>query len=121
MPASEFESDVHQIPVLSTTFASHAMPGVPPPSRWDLAARSVPESCGAAHALSSAAVPLEDGVARTFLQRIAREAQARVIQEAQTDEEIATLKKKIDICFKTKRPNLVQAINLISLQQYLFH
>ena len=36
------------------------------------------------------------------------------IQEAQTDEEIATLKKKIDICFKTKRPNLVQAINLLT-------
>lgn len=35
------------------------------------------------------------------------------IQEAKTDEEIALLKKKIDICFKQKRPNLVQAINLL--------
>lgn len=33
------------------------------------------------------------------------------IQAAQTPEEIATLKKKIDICFKIKRPNLVQALN----------
>jgi hypothetical protein len=35
------------------------------------------------------------------------------IQEATTDEEIAQLKKKIDICFKVKRPKLVQAINLL--------
>lgn len=34
------------------------------------------------------------------------------IQAAQSDSEIADLKKKIDICFKTKRPRLVQAINL---------
>jgi hypothetical protein len=30
---------------------------------------------------------------------------------ATTDEEIASLKKKIDICFKQKRPAYVQAIN----------
>jgi hypothetical protein len=30
---------------------------------------------------------------------------------AKTDEEIANLKKKIDICFKQKRPQYVQAIN----------
>lgn len=35
------------------------------------------------------------------------------IQEAKTDEEIADLKRKIDICFKSKRPKLVQAINLL--------
>lgn len=35
------------------------------------------------------------------------------IQEAKTDSEIAELKKKIDICFKIKRPRLVQAINLL--------
>lgn len=35
------------------------------------------------------------------------------IQEAKTDTEIAELKRKIDICFKTKRPKLVQAINLL--------
>ena len=33
------------------------------------------------------------------------------IQEAKTDTEIASLKKKIDICFKVKRPRFVQAIN----------
>jgi len=35
------------------------------------------------------------------------------IQEATTDQEIAELKRKIDICFKVKRPKLVQAINLL--------
>jgi hypothetical protein len=30
---------------------------------------------------------------------------------AKTDEEISSLKKKIDICFKQKRPQYVQAIN----------
>lgn len=35
------------------------------------------------------------------------------IQEAKTNDEIAELKKKIDICFKTKRPKLVQAINIM--------
>ena len=35
------------------------------------------------------------------------------IQESETDEEIANLKRKIDICFKSKRPKLVQAINLL--------
>jgi hypothetical protein len=30
---------------------------------------------------------------------------------ANSDEEIASLKKKIDICFKKKRPQYVQAIN----------
>lgn len=35
------------------------------------------------------------------------------IQEAKTDSEIAELKKKIDICFKVKRPRLVQAVNLM--------
>jgi len=34
------------------------------------------------------------------------------IQQAQSDQEIADIKKKIDICFKIKRPRLVQAINL---------
>lgn len=32
-------------------------------------------------------------------------------QEATTDEELGSLKKKIDICFKQKRPKLVQAVN----------
>ena len=35
------------------------------------------------------------------------------IQEATTNDEIAELKKKIDICFKVKRPRLVQAVNLL--------
>lgn len=35
------------------------------------------------------------------------------IQEAKSNDEIAELKKKIDICFKVKRPKLVQAINLM--------
>jgi len=35
------------------------------------------------------------------------------IQAAETDAEIADLKKKIDICFKVKRPRLVQAVNLL--------
>jgi hypothetical protein len=35
------------------------------------------------------------------------------IQEAKTDEEIAELKRKCDICFKVKRPKYVQAINLL--------
>lgn len=34
------------------------------------------------------------------------------IQAAESDSEIAELKRKIDICFKQKRPRLVQAINL---------
>lgn len=33
------------------------------------------------------------------------------ISEAKTDTEIAELKRKIDICFKIKRPKYVQAIN----------
>lgn len=33
------------------------------------------------------------------------------IQVAKTDEEIANLKRKIDICFKVKRPKYVEAIN----------
>ena len=33
------------------------------------------------------------------------------IQAAATDEEIAELKRKCDICFKVKRPKYVQAIN----------
>ena len=32
-------------------------------------------------------------------------------QEAKTDDELGALKRKIDICFKHKRPKLVQAIN----------
>lgn len=35
------------------------------------------------------------------------------IQETKIPMEIASLKKKIDICFKVKRPKLVQAINLL--------
>jgi hypothetical protein len=35
------------------------------------------------------------------------------IQEATTDAEVAELKRKIDICFKSKRPKLVQAINAL--------
>ena len=34
-------------------------------------------------------------------------------QEATTDEELGLLKRKIDICFKQKRPRLVQAIKTI--------
>jgi hypothetical protein len=33
------------------------------------------------------------------------------ISDANTDSEIAELKRKIDICFKVKRPKYVQAIN----------
>ena len=33
------------------------------------------------------------------------------ISDAKTDFEIANLKKKIDICFKSKRPKYVEAIN----------
>jgi hypothetical protein len=33
------------------------------------------------------------------------------ISNANTNEEIAILKKKIDICFKIKRPKYVEAIN----------
>ena len=33
------------------------------------------------------------------------------ISSAETDSEIAELKRKIDICFKIKRPKYVQAIN----------
>lgn len=35
------------------------------------------------------------------------------IQEAKNNDEIADLKKKIDICFKQKRPKLVQALNIL--------
>lgn len=35
------------------------------------------------------------------------------IQAATSNEEIAELKRKIDICFKVKRPKLVQAINIM--------
>lgn len=35
------------------------------------------------------------------------------IQAATSDEEIAELKRKCDICFKVKRPKYVQAINRI--------
>lgn len=35
------------------------------------------------------------------------------ISSAKTDEEIAEIKRKIDICFKVKRPKFVQAINLM--------
>lgn len=35
------------------------------------------------------------------------------IQAATSNDHIAELKKKIDICFKSKRPKLVQAINLL--------
>lgn len=35
------------------------------------------------------------------------------IQAATSDSEIAELKRKIDICFKLKRPRLVQAVNLL--------
>lgn len=33
------------------------------------------------------------------------------IQQAKTDSEVAELKRKIDICFKVKRPRYVEAIN----------
>lgn len=36
-----------------------------------------------------------------------------LINASTTDEELADLKRKIDICFKIKRPRLVQAINLL--------
>lgn len=36
-----------------------------------------------------------------------------LINTSTTDEELADLKRKIDICFKQKRPKLVQAINLL--------
>lgn len=35
------------------------------------------------------------------------------MREAKTDEEIAAIKKKCDICFKVKRPRYVEAINLM--------
>jgi hypothetical protein len=34
-------------------------------------------------------------------------------QSANTDEEVANLKRKVDICFKVKRPKFVQAVNLL--------
>jgi len=34
------------------------------------------------------------------------------MQQATTDSELAELKRKVDICFKVKRPKLVEAINL---------
>lgn len=36
-----------------------------------------------------------------------------MINASTTDEELADLKRKIDICFKIKRPRLVQALNLL--------
>jgi len=36
-----------------------------------------------------------------------------LINASTTDEDLAELKRKIDICFKIKRPRLVQAINLL--------
>lgn len=33
------------------------------------------------------------------------------MQEAKTDEELADLKRKVDVCFKIKRPKLVAALN----------
>lgn len=33
------------------------------------------------------------------------------MQSAQSDEELADLKRKVDICFKVKRPKLVAALN----------
>lgn len=33
------------------------------------------------------------------------------VQLVKTDEELASIKRKIDICFKQKRPKLVEAIN----------
>lgn len=35
------------------------------------------------------------------------------MQVAKSDEELAELKRKVDICFKVKRPKYVQAINLL--------
>ena len=35
------------------------------------------------------------------------------IADAKTDMEVATLKRKIDICFKDKRPRLVEALNVM--------
>ena len=42
------------------------------------------------------------------------------IQAATTDEEIANLKRKIDTCFKIKRPQLVEAINIMMDEAVLF-
>lgn len=35
------------------------------------------------------------------------------MQESKSDEELAELKRKVDICFKIKRPKLVAALNAI--------
>lgn len=35
------------------------------------------------------------------------------MQAAKTDEELADLKRKVDICFKVKRPKLVAALNAL--------
>lgn len=35
------------------------------------------------------------------------------MQEAKSDEELADLKRKVDVCFKVKRPKLVAALNAI--------
>jgi hypothetical protein len=35
------------------------------------------------------------------------------MREATTDEQIAAIKKKCDICFKIKRPRYVEAVNLM--------
>lgn len=34
-----------------------------------------------------------------------------IIDESTSDEEVATIKRKVDICFKKKRPQYIQAIN----------
>lgn len=43
------------------------------------------------------------------------------IQAATSDEEIAELKRKCDICFKVKRPRYVQAINKIVDDAIIFN
>ena len=43
------------------------------------------------------------------------------IQAATSDEEIAELKRKCDICFKVKRPKYVQAINKLVDDAILFN
>lgn len=43
------------------------------------------------------------------------------MQEAKSDEELADLKRKVDICFKVKRPKLVAALNALIDDAIIHH
>ena len=44
-----------------------------------------------------------------------------IMQEAKTDAELADLKRKVDICFKVKRPKLVAGINMLVNDSIVFN